>query len=288
MGYEHIGNLYKTQDILMFKECYALEKVHGTSAHVSYLKGNPLRFSPGGGSAVVFEALFDKEKLLAGIESLGAEKVKVYGEFYGGGGVVGQGMKDTYGLKQLFIVFDVKIDGMFLSVPDMDSVATGLGLEVVPYEKIPATLEAMDAARDKPSEVAKRRGCGDDKQREGVVLRPLMELRKNNNERIIAKHRMEKFSERATPQKIMDPAKLQVLADAKAIAEEWVTPMRLIHVLDKLPEATSMKATPVVIKAMVEDVYREAAGEVVESPEATTAIGKRTALLFRQKLETGA
>ena len=36
MGYLHIDNLYKNQDILMFKECYAMEKIHGTSAHVSF------------------------------------------------------------------------------------------------------------------------------------------------------------------------------------------------------------------------------------------------------------
>src|SRR5690348_10996218 len=35
MGYLHIGNLYKTQDLLLFRECYALEKVHGTSAHIT-------------------------------------------------------------------------------------------------------------------------------------------------------------------------------------------------------------------------------------------------------------
>ncbi len=34
MGYLHIDNLYKNQTIRLFRECYALEKVHGTSAHV--------------------------------------------------------------------------------------------------------------------------------------------------------------------------------------------------------------------------------------------------------------
>ena len=29
MGYAHIENLYKCQDILMFRECYATEKIHG-------------------------------------------------------------------------------------------------------------------------------------------------------------------------------------------------------------------------------------------------------------------
>ena len=123
---------------------------------------------------------------------------------------------------------------------------------------------------------------GADKEREGVVLRPLIELTKNNGERIITKHRIEKFSERSTPQKVADPAKLAVLGEAKAIAEEWVTPMRLTHVLDKLPNVTDMAQTVEVITAMVEDVYREAKGEIVESKEAETAIGRRTAKLLKE------
>jgi len=29
MGYAHIENLYKNQEILMFKRCFAMEKIHG-------------------------------------------------------------------------------------------------------------------------------------------------------------------------------------------------------------------------------------------------------------------
>ena len=36
MGYLHIENLYKNQTVLMFKELYALEKLHGTSAHIRW------------------------------------------------------------------------------------------------------------------------------------------------------------------------------------------------------------------------------------------------------------
>ena len=36
MGYMRIDNLYKNQAVLSFKEVYALEKVHGTSAHIHY------------------------------------------------------------------------------------------------------------------------------------------------------------------------------------------------------------------------------------------------------------
>ena len=45
MGYAHIENLYKNQTILLFRRCWALEKVHGTSAHITYVEGQPLSFS---------------------------------------------------------------------------------------------------------------------------------------------------------------------------------------------------------------------------------------------------
>jgi hypothetical protein len=159
----------------------------------------------------------------------------------------------------------------------------------VPFRQVPATaLGEIDAERDRPSEVAVRRGRGGDQVREGVVLRPLVEVVKNNGQRIIAKHKCEAFSERATPQKVVDPAKLQLLTDAAAIADEWVTPMRLEHVLDKLEGPFDMTRTGDVIRAMIADVYREAAGEVIESREANAAIGKNTALLFKRRLNTQA
>lgn len=40
MGYQHIPNLYKEQAILAQSECYALEKIHGTSAHIKFKAGS--------------------------------------------------------------------------------------------------------------------------------------------------------------------------------------------------------------------------------------------------------
>ena len=39
MGYLHIDNLYKNQTVLAFRRCFALEKVHGTSAHIAWRDG---------------------------------------------------------------------------------------------------------------------------------------------------------------------------------------------------------------------------------------------------------
>ncbi len=292
MGYHHISNLYKLQSILLFKECFALEKVHGTSAHVAYRAG-AVTFSSGGAKASRFEALFDPEKLRSAFEALGHTRVIVYGEAYGGGGASGQGMSDTYGKALQFIVFDVKVENGeedeergWLDVPAAEAAAKVLGLEFVPYTRIPTVLTSMDFERDAPSIVADRRGCGTNKRREGVVFRPLKEMYNEYGQRIIAKHKLEEFSERATPQKIVDDAKLAVLAQANAIADEWVTPMRLTHVLQKLAAngPVTKANTRDVISSMIEDVYREAKGEIVESKDAETAIGRKAAALFHARL----
>lgn len=283
MSYLHIPNLYRSQLILMMRECYALEKCHGTSAHISYLSSpnGDLTFSSGGESATNFRNLFNEESLIKGFQALGQPEVIVYGEAYGG---KQQGMKATYGPELKFIVFDIKFGDIWLSVPEMDQVATSLGLEVVPYHKVTTDLAAIDAERDRPSEIAVRRGITEPKQREGVVLRPLVELMTPDGERVITKHKIEKFSERATPQKVISPDKLLVLKEAEAVAMEWTTPMRLEHVLQKHPGVQQMEHVPELIAAMVEDVYREAKGEIVESKEAAAAIGKRTVKLFKDRM----
>ena len=84
----------------------------------------------------------------------------------------------------------------------------------------------------------------------------------------------------------ISPEALKVLEDAKAIAEEWVTNLRLEHVLQKFPADVNMESMGDVIKAMIEDVYREGREEIVESKEASKAIGQKTVQLFKQKLQS--
>jgi len=281
MGYMHIENLYKNQTILLFRRCWALEKVHGTSTHLSYrASAKPtLIFFAGGEKHTNFVALFNVDDLAARLAALGHREITIHGEAYGGKCMR---MRDTYGDTLRFIAFDVHVGDTWLSVPDAAQLVAGLGLEFVPFVEVSTDLADLDQARDAPSEVAQRRGCGAGRPREGVVLRPLVEVTLNSGQRVVAKHKREAFSERATPQKVVDPAKLEILTGATAIAQEWVTPMRLAHILDKLPQPLDVRSTPQVIAAMVQDVYREALGEIVESREVAAAIGKRAASLFHQ------
>ncbi len=276
----HIENLYKNTEILLFKECYALEKIHGTSAHIQW-KDNKLIFFSGGEKHDKFIKLFDEKFLEEKFNELfGDSNVTIFGEAYGG---KCQGMSETYGKELKFIVFDVKVGDNWLDVQNAEDVAKKFNLEFVDYVKIPTDLELINKERDKPSTQAIRNGCGEGKLKEGVVLRPLIEVTKNNGDRIIVKHKGSAFLETKTKREV-NTEQLNILEDAKEIAEEWVTPMRLNHVLDKLGNPTDVEKTRIVIKAMIEDVTREAKGEIKESKQALRFIGNKTAILFKQKI----
>lgn len=279
MGYMHINNLYRDTNILMFKECYAMEKIHGTSAHISWKDGK-VSFFAGGEKHANFIKLFDEEKLTEKFTELFDCDVFVFGEAYGG---KCQGMSETYGKELKFVSFDVKVDNNWLDVQSAEDVVNKLELEFVDYVKIYTDLESINVEKERPSIQAVRNGMGDEKMREGVVLRPIIELKKNNGNRIMCKHKRDEFMETKTKREV-DPEKLKILQEANEISEEWVTPMRLSHVLDKMGNPNEIEDTGKVIKAMIEDVFREAEGEIVESQQAKAAIGKKCANLYKARI----
>ena len=286
MGFMHVENLYKNQTILLFKECYASEKIHGTSSHVAWNKKSEddnqnITFFSGGASFQNFVSLFNKEDLIEKFKLLGHDEITIYGEAYGG---KMQGMSATYGPNLKFVAFDVKIGESWLNVPNAEDVTLKMGLEFVHYKKISTDIASIDAERDAPSVQSERNGIIGPKHREGVVLRPLYECFDNKMERIISKHKGEQFSETKTKREITGEA-LEVLNKAEDIAVEWVTDMRLEHVLDKLSPNLEMKDIPLIMAAMYEDVIREAKGEIIESKDLRKAIGTKTAKMFKKKLE---
>ena len=109
-GYLKIKNLYKAQDIFLTRECYAMEKIHGTSCHVKYWlqDGKPMiTFFSGGITHNLFVSTFDKSVLLEKFAEIYiGQEIVVYGEGYGGSC---QKMSDVYGKDTKFVVFDVKI-----------------------------------------------------------------------------------------------------------------------------------------------------------------------------------
>lgn len=309
MSYLKIPNLYREDRILAFKRGYALEKVHGTSAHIKYTKEPAvfvddggttvpheetpardwLRFFSGGASYEQFTALFDADALLGGFIELTAGDVVadivVYGEAYGG---KMQGMGKTYGPDLRFIAFEVKWGCNWLDVKSAADVCEQLGLEFVPYREIEFTQEAIDAERDRPSEVAVLR-LGPDAlpmKREGIVLRPPYEVVLNNGSRVIAKHKGADFCETKSKREA-DPDKRVLIEEADAVAEEWVTKMRLMHVLDKFVGPMTIDLTGEVIRAIIDDVMIEAGEQVPDTKQVRKAIGTKAASLFHEFLKGG-
>lgn len=296
MGYQHIQNLYADQRILRFPKIAALEKIHGTSAHVSVGDGGVVTFSGGGETQHRFLTCFDvptlTEALKAAMKERGYTHVAIHGEAYGGSQ---QRMAHVYGPKLRFVSFDVKADGVWLDLEDAERFVKAVGLDFVHYVIIPNYLSSIDAQRDAPSEQARKNGVEGDQPREGVVLKCLTETVDEEGERILAKHKQDRLGETATPRKVVDPAQQVVLDDAQAIAKEWVVLNRLDHVMGALLRTRheagnetplGIQDTGTVCAAMVEDVIREAGREIVVSKEAKTAISKRASLIFREYLKS--
>ncbi len=302
MGYLHIPNLHRDQRILREEECYALEKIHGTSAHVryAYTVENDMElmvyFHGGATEASFAECFLDKNGLRERFKKLakeyGVSDITVYGEAYGGSM---QKMAHRYGPRLKFVAFDVRFGSGWLTVVEAETVVLQLGLEFVHWRVIPTTIEAIDAERDAPSVQAKRNGVEGDQPREGVVLRPLAEMvgEKGQGDRIIAKHKHPEANERATPEDVllarsinMD-AKQRDLMAGQAVADEFVTEERLSHVLDHLAAAGTapeIEATGKVISAMIEDVLREGFGELLATSGTKAAVAKRTRAMFHARL----
>lgn len=265
----------------MFKRVYVTEKIHGTSAHISF-NGNTISFFSGGSRHDQFIKLFDQEKLIQIYKesSFLGRKLTIFGEACGGNI---QKMSTTYGKDLTFIAFEVEYDDKWFNVPDAESVAKRFGLDFVWYKLVDNTLENLNKYRDQPSELAKLKGCGDDRPSEGIVIRPRWECYDNKDGRWIVKHKNEKFSELGSP-RLVDPNKAQERFQGQAVAEEFVTPMRLAHVLDKHPEFTSLQETKSVIAAVMEDLKEECEDEIEWSRCVEKAISGKVVYFYKEFL----
>lgn len=320
MAYLKIPNLYKSDRILAFKSIFALEKVHGTSAHVRYKKYHSERaesapedaahpvpvpgtvdgitFFSGGAKHEDFVKLFgtiehvsdmlsdEKLPILGKFREVFAADpevdVTVYGEAYGG---KMQGMRDTYGPDLQFIAFEVKINGHWLAVPQATAVVQSLGLEFVPWKMIEADRVMIDAERDAESLVAIRRGMGRDKKREGVVLRPPFEVTLNDGSRVIAKHKAVEFSE-IKDVKVPKPEEAEAQAYATAIVDKYCTDMRFIHVYGKfgLEKPPIVEYTGEFIRAFTDDLVVECGDEITWTREVKRAVGAWAAAAYKKQV----
>lgn len=291
MGYMSINNLYRNPGILNeILEWWALEKIHGTSARISF-SDKEVKFFSGGEKYEKFVGLFGVELLKTKFLELQAqknfEKIVIYGEAYGG---KQQKMSHTYGNDLKFICFEVQIDDKWLNVPDAEQIVLNFGLEFVSYKKISAEnreqLEKLlKEARDEQSIQAIRNSIGEGKTREGIVMRPIVEKNDLLGERIIYKYKTTEFSENKNPR---DLVKISFSENTK-LAEDWVTLRRLEHILDKFSQKKQPEISDI-IKEMEKDIFKEAGDEITDSIAVRKAIRKESAKLYitflKNKLES--
>ncbi|RJR10698.1 hypothetical protein C4588_02790 [Candidatus Parcubacteria bacterium] len=302
MGYRKITNLQLDHPLFLFKQVYALEKIHGTSTHLTFtFQDNKWQYQVFSGGIKHPDFLFMLntkyrlatdviEKLTQLTAGQDVQKIVIYGEGYGGRC---QGMSDVYGPLN-FVAFEVcKISTHgehWLDVSRAARFVELLGLPFVFYELGPATPEWLNEQRNRPSEQAKRNGLGDNQEGEGIVIRAPMELVDENGGRMIAKYKREGFRETATARPLTE-AEIQERQDAQGVAEEWVVEERLNHVLSALVakghSKLTLKDTRLVMDTMIEDVSIEALGKIVWSESVGKAIGARAAELFKNRIRSG-
>lgn len=112
----------------------------------------------------------------------------IYGEGYGAGIQKGGGnyIKDGVG----FIVFDVKVNDLYLLTTSRDEIATKLGAPIVPFVGYFTLDEAIDYVRK-----GFKTGLWDNKDfiEEGLVLRPAFGLKNRMGKRLIVKIKYKDF-----------------------------------------------------------------------------------------------
>lgn len=186
-GKPMIMNDFSTPELeyLADNEWEFTEKIDGTNIRVDY------RQSPSDGVNIRFGGRTDNAqistKLLDSLQSTFAKEfflnaalpdLTLYGEGYGAGIQKGGG---NYQLEQSFVLFDVLIDGWWLSRDNVNDIARKLKIKSVPTIGHGTLYDAIDIVKN---ELKSQWG---DFEAEGIVARPVVPLFNRKGERILVK-----------------------------------------------------------------------------------------------------
>ena len=161
------------------------EKIDGTNIRVHW-DGHEISFAGRTDRAQIPNHLIDKlieifsnvstEELFE--QMFGEKEVILFGEGYG---AKIQNIGSRYRSDVSFILFDVMVDGMYLARNNVESIATSLGVEIVPIVLEGTISEAVEFVKNKQNST-----IGHAKM-EGVVGRPKVELFDRRGNRLIVK-----------------------------------------------------------------------------------------------------
>ncbi len=165
------------------------EKVDGTNIRVMF-DGEKITFGGKTDRASIPNQLVNRlnERFLPQIETFMksfSDGVCLYGEGYGAKIQKGGG---NYRQDQDFVLFDVKVGDWWLRRGDVEEIANGLNLDVVPILSFGTLHEMVELVRE-----------GFDSQwgrftAEGLVARPMTELQTRSGQRIITKIKHKDFA----------------------------------------------------------------------------------------------
>ncbi len=258
--YPHIDNLTSNSDLYLLKEVVCTEKVDGTNARFGLVEG---QFLVGGRNIIFgpnddpfgFHSWVIENDIEARVRRAFPDDptVTIFGEWFGPG--IQKGI--DYGKERRFAGFDICFGKNWADPYEVHEFFAKMDLPTVPIVyRGPMEQEYIDNLRGWTTRVGMQK---EGNVWEGVVITPPRILRDRWGGRLIAKAKNPTFSEVARAPKEPKPGVAQEDVDALLA---YCTPERLRHVLTALREqgvdVTTQKTTGEVIRAMIEDVLREA------------------------------
>ncbi|MFA4875100.1 MAG: RNA ligase family protein [bacterium] len=284
--YPHIENIDEVPAIFELPEVIVTEKVHGSAMRIGLIDGR-LRF---GGRKLDFNDIRPESKEGQGFVSwvldTGLEKriettfaghdVILYGEWHGSGTPSKEWPQIQKGIRYIkgndFRVFDIRLNGKYLPQDEIPAWAAKVGLKTTPvlFRGRP-DAQIFNNLIDTMSRVGCENGIDDPENTiEGIVVRPIEMQWDAKGNPVMAKYKVGKWAERASATK--HPRTLAkerpIIPGAKEFAEEFVTPVRLDHVLDQLREEQipiDVSSLGEVMKRMGQDIKREGANALADA-----------------------
>lgn len=167
------------------------EKIDGTNIRV-FWDGHKVSFWGRTDKAQIPQKLANKLMQLFGGETneqlfeqkFGDTPVMLVGEGYGAGI---QGVGGLYSQEQDFILFDVMIADNWQPRESVEDIARYFNLKIVPIVLVGTIQEAVDYVKTKPASTIGKAPS------EGVVGRPLIELKDRTGKRVIVKIKVRDF-----------------------------------------------------------------------------------------------
>jgi len=292
--YSSIENTYREKFIEMIQaegkdegEWVVTEKVHGGQLAL-YYDGKELKASSRTAFLTpdidffnyekVMEENADKIKEIYNIlkkENEDISSIIVYGELFGGSyphndvpkvkGAKRLQKGVFYHPDNLFYAFDIRVDGKYLSVDEVNRLFEAVGLFYAKPLLRGTMEECLNYPNKFPSKISQWLGLPpiEDNVAEGVVIKPVEPQFLKIGERVILKSKNEKFKERKAKKKRPKKEEVKITEAGERLLEElqsMVTENRLQNVLSKreeMPYPVPQNYFGDVMKAFIGDIMEE-------------------------------